>query len=358
MSMQIPVRPVSLLQLAAVIGERLLALVTSRFVVVVSTTCAVMYGGLWVAALLQHNGVVGRWLPVPVADSVILSRSGAELRPGEPDAAQLDARRQALAGSQVAPGAAGGDSSLTLEVQTAPPVDLWITDDSGGEIGTNPETGLVRLQIPEASYSGRGTDPQLVSIPHAAGRYHIELLGTTTGTFQVLVRLFANDDVDHAVQYAGKGEVFEDTLLQSDVGVGTNADDGSPKLDVSPAQVLVAGKVPEQQVAGVSVTAEASPEPSTPASSPQPAPTPLPAPLVVRPRPLPKPPIPLPPVPVLPASLLQAVTAQSSGNPDAAGPAGAYGGPTPSQGQQVSDASQPLQEIIRAPEAAVDAIRR
>lgn len=353
---------------AAAVGGRLLDIVTSRSVVVVCTSCAVLYAAFWVVAVLQTNGIIHTALPIPVADAVVLRRSGARLQSAAFTTQQSEQRDQALAKSQVAPdnaSAVAPTSALTLEIQSAPPVDLWVTDDQGGQVGTNPDNGLVRLQLASASYSGKGSDPQLVSIPHAAGQYHIQLFGAGDGNFQLTVRVFRDQDVDHAVQFSGSGEVFQDTLLETLANVGQQ-DDGVPTLDVSPVQVLVAGNVPSGLVAGATTSPSASPSPSEqPASSDQGSPSPAPAPpvpaavapgpaVVVRPNPAPRPPIPLPPLPPLPPAVVNALAPSPSPSPSV-NPAGAYGSPGQlSERQFDSGVSQPLQKILKAPEAALN----
>ncbi len=331
------------------IGLRSIDVVTSRSVVVICTTCAILYAGFWAAAVLQRNGLIGNWLPVPVADAVIMNRSGAELRSASVSQQELEERRRALGRSETAPpnSALAEGSAITLEIQTAPPVELWVTDSKGGELGTNPETGLVRLQIPGGAYSGRSSNPQLVSIPHAEGQYHIQLLGTANGTFRISVRAFPGDDVNDAVQFSGTGEVFEDTLLESLAEV--SLEDGQPKLEVSPVRVLIAGKAP--QVAGVAAPApSASPEES---ASPSPEPVvqlppapPAPAPVVIRPRPAPQPPIPLPPLPVLPAQVAGVVAPPPSNVP-----APAYGVQSNRAVRMWSSSDLTPREFLKVPEA-------
>lgn len=242
-----PLRPTGFLGHAlGTLGHGALNLLTSRSVVIVSTTCAVIYAGVWIAALLQSNGLINANLPVPVSDQVVLQRGGGEMRQSAVDERDKEQRERGLAQSQTAPpGTAGpgSPSALTLEIQTGPPASLWVIDERGGEIGTNPDTGLVRLQIRNASYSGRGTDPQLVSIPDASGTYRIQLLGTANGSFSIRVRVFPGDDLNQAVQYTGTGEIFTDTLLETGAQVSLEAD-GKPQLLVTPVHVLVVGAAP------------------------------------------------------------------------------------------------------------------
>jgi hypothetical protein len=324
------------------VGGRLLDFLTARSVVVISTTCAVLYGAFWFVGVLQANGLVSTALPIAVADEVILRRSGAQLH----SAAALNQEQQAqrertLAAAQTAsddPSNANAASRVTLEVETAPPVDLWVFDDSGNGVGTNPETGLVRLQIASAAYSGKGTSPQLVSIPHASGTYHIQLASKGTGHFNLRVRSFIDDDVSNATEYSGGGDVFLDTLLQSDASVGM-ADDGTPKMEVSSVGVVLAGDVPPPSPSP-SPSLQASPDGQVAAAEAVPPAVVVPAPIAVRPlvpprapvvfrpQPVPQPPVPLPPAPALPAAIVSAIAPAPSPalvNSASPPPAGTYG---------------------------------
>lgn len=244
------------------LGSRLLGLVTSRFVVVVSTTCAILYAGVWLVGLLQVNGLVSTFLPFAVSDSVILQRSGASLRPASVGASELTQRQQALAGAKTAPGggvAAPSKAPMTLEIQASAPVNLWVMNNQHQAIGVNPQTGLVRLEIPGAKYSGAGRDPQIVSIPHASGVYQVQLIGTGAGQFELRVRAFRGSDVRNATEYVGKGEVFPDTVLQTQAVISAKKD-GSPNLQVAAVHVLLAGASP-------SASSSASPQPSASSSA-------------------------------------------------------------------------------------------
>jgi hypothetical protein len=320
------------------LGQHALAIVTSRSVVVVSTTCAILYSGLWVVGVLQANGLVSTPLPIAVGDAVILRRSGAQLRQAAVGPAEILSRQQGLAVAQRATGPASDtrDSRITLEIQTSPPLQLWVIDSADEGTGTNPESGLVRLQVPESAYSGKGSDPQLVSIPHASGTFRIQLTSTQNGHFDLRVRAFVDEDVDHATAYAGSGEIFQNTVLESQALVAFNQEGGQAQLDVTPVRVLLApdagggspspAPVPPDSLvagaqtepspstspdAGVSPATDGQPQapvvpapvlgPGRPAPAPPARPAASPAPAVFRPQPVASLPIPLP-VPELPAN--------------------------------------------------------
>ena len=64
------------------------------------------------------------------------------------------------------------------------PADLHLYDAFGQHVGKNYTTGLVDLEIPGSSYSE--ADPQTIRIhPPIAGNYHVELVGTGDGPWQL-----------------------------------------------------------------------------------------------------------------------------------------------------------------------------
>jgi hypothetical protein len=293
-------------------------------VLVISTTCAVLYAALWGIGLLQTNGLIATGLPIPVADAVILRRSGAQLRPASLASNEAAVRDQALANAQQAPGAGPGpaadaaQSPVTLELQAPAPVHLWVLDSAGHATGTNPETGLVQLQLDGSRYSGKGSDPELVSIPNAAGVYRVQLGAERYGQFELRVRAFVGDDVEHARVYAGSGEIFPNSLLETQATISFEDSAGQAQLAVAPVQVVLASPdapaspspapAPESSAESLVAGVQASPDASAAGVAAPPAPPPARAPAaapsqsppaVFRPQPVANLPIPLP-LPQLP----------------------------------------------------------
>jgi hypothetical protein len=68
------------------------------------------------------------------------------------------------------------------------PVNLYVTDPQGLSIGTDPNTGEIVNEIPDAFYSGPGTEPQVIMIPDPTdGTYSITLVGTATGDYALTI---------------------------------------------------------------------------------------------------------------------------------------------------------------------------
>jgi hypothetical protein len=238
------------------LSGRAVDLLTARNTVVVSTSCGIVYALAWLLALLQTNGLISTPLPVLLADAVIIGPSGGPLRP-----ASLSPEEQAPPTDR-SPGEPANQArsvaKVTLQIESQSPAHLWVLDDHGRRIGTDPETGLARLQIDGASYTGKGTSPELIAIPNADGDYRVQMSGRTTGSYDLHVRLLVDGDIQRVVQYRGTGEIFADTVLQTIARVLTR-EDGSPYLQVSSVQVLMKGEAPGAYVTPVNLEVQSSP---------------------------------------------------------------------------------------------------
>jgi hypothetical protein len=68
------------------------------------------------------------------------------------------------------------------------PANLLVKDPQGRLVGFDPRTGEVVNQIPYASYSGLGSEPQTVIIPDPInGTYETTLLGTASGKYSLTI---------------------------------------------------------------------------------------------------------------------------------------------------------------------------
>jgi hypothetical protein len=68
------------------------------------------------------------------------------------------------------------------------PLDILVTDPRGRKVGFDPATGVEVNEIgPDASYSGRGTTPQVIDIVNLVpGDYTLSAVGTADGPFTLL----------------------------------------------------------------------------------------------------------------------------------------------------------------------------
>ena len=78
-------------------------------------------------------------------------------------------------------------SENVLHIGVASPVDLLIVDPEGRAVGFDFASQQEVNEIPEASYSGNGTHPQLIIIPKpVAGEYSVSVFGTDTGFYDMV----------------------------------------------------------------------------------------------------------------------------------------------------------------------------
>jgi peptide/nickel transport system substrate-binding protein len=73
----------------------------------------------------------------------------------------------------------------TLSGEGNCPMLVSFIDSLGRRTGYDAETGEAVAQIPESSYSGLDSDPQLVKISSPSGNYTIELYGTGNGSYSL-----------------------------------------------------------------------------------------------------------------------------------------------------------------------------
>ena len=98
------------------------------------------------------------------------------------------------------------------------PADLYVVDPLGRAIGVDPSTRRVVNEIPGATYTGPGSEPQKVVIPDPIrGTYRITLLGTGAGGYTLSLSGYSNDqEVSHAEAtgtiISGRIESYEATV--------------------------------------------------------------------------------------------------------------------------------------------------
>lgn len=77
--------------------------------------------------------------------------------------------------------------SQYLSVESNGPVQLGLTDSQENRTGYDPQTGQASVQIPQSTYSGVGSDPQLVMVELAQGEYLIEIYPEANGNFTLKI---------------------------------------------------------------------------------------------------------------------------------------------------------------------------
>jgi Squalene-hopene cyclase C-terminal domain/Putative Ig domain/Peptidase family M23 len=109
----------------------------------------------------------------------------------------------------------GADLELVIILHS--PADLHLYDAFGQHVGKNYITGLIDREIPGSSYSE--IDPQTIRVhPPNAGNYHLELVGTGDGPWQLEIIGYQDGS---QVSYASyTGEVQIGGALATDLNVG------------------------------------------------------------------------------------------------------------------------------------------
>lgn len=80
-----------------------------------------------------------------------------------------------------------------LHITAQSPINILVTDPIGRRVGYHPDLGLLN-EIPGATYSGPGTEPQVVQIySPLQGEYTIGIFGTGTGAYTINMESLAHD---------------------------------------------------------------------------------------------------------------------------------------------------------------------
>lgn len=97
--------------------------------------------------------------------------------------------------------------ATALIIQIASPADLHLYDSEGRHVGMNYEIGMVEIEIPGATYSGPGSDPQVIRLPDPAGTYRVEILGKQKGDYTLTIEGILGDNTVFSQSFAGSTDV-------------------------------------------------------------------------------------------------------------------------------------------------------
>jgi len=189
--------------------------ITSRIVVFTCTTAALAGCTLW---LFSNGGPIS-------ANHSAATQQKASGEAGAPAGGQSLA---AASGS----GSTAVSDPVVLRIQCALPAELWVTNARGQSVGLNPVTHLVRMEISRASYSGHGTDPQLLTLPNASGTYRVTLVGLSSGMTQVAIQASRPGDLAHVSRFSGGAPIAAGQQLSDTVRV-TPTTSSTPGLSVT-----------------------------------------------------------------------------------------------------------------------------
>ena len=92
------------------------------------------------------------------------------------------------------------------------PANLLVTDPQGRRVGVDPLTGQTLMEIPGATFTGAGTEPESITLPGGIdGQYGVQVTGTASGVFHLDVFAAGSD-----------GEVMRTQVADvTSVGAGT-----------------------------------------------------------------------------------------------------------------------------------------
>jgi hypothetical protein len=86
-------------------------------------------------------------------------------------------------------------SSSVLRICLGSPANLLVTSPDGFQVGYDSISGSIINEIEGATYTGPGTEPQVITIPNPSqGSYIVQVVGTGTGGFTVTMQSLGSDD--------------------------------------------------------------------------------------------------------------------------------------------------------------------
>jgi hypothetical protein len=110
-------------------------------------------------------------------------------------------------------------SGTTIRFKVDSPVDLHIYDPLGRHIGIDYITGNIEIEIPNATYSGLGTKPQIISISNPmGGKYSVKLVGRMRGSYNLTIEGFVGVTAIYSESYSGSinpGELHVSEVMAS-----------------------------------------------------------------------------------------------------------------------------------------------
>jgi hypothetical protein len=99
------------------------------------------------------------------------------------------------------------------------PVLMMVTDNLGRRVGFNPDTTGILNEIPNATYSGRESSPQIIVVTDPCGLYWVDLLGTTDGNYTLEVKTYQEEKVTSTQNNTGRAQKDKWTSIASPVSV-------------------------------------------------------------------------------------------------------------------------------------------
>jgi hypothetical protein len=128
-------------------------------------------------------------------------------------------------------------SGANLQVVALSPVNLLVTDKYGQREGAD-ASGNVYNEIAGATYSGPGSEPQIITLPGSnIGEYSLQMFATGTGPFTITVINTAQDGSTEGTT-TWKGTVSQGETWGAEFTVYNDGSVGSGNLFVVPEYLL------------------------------------------------------------------------------------------------------------------------
>jgi hypothetical protein len=110
-----------------------------------------------------------------------------------------------------------------LKVTAHCPVNILVISPTGSRVGYDGSSKSIINEISGATYTGSGTDPQVITIPSPApGTYTVEVYGTGTGSYTITVDFIAeNGSTTSTITWTGTtspGKLDENTVQLDEQG--------------------------------------------------------------------------------------------------------------------------------------------
>jgi squalene-hopene/tetraprenyl-beta-curcumene cyclase len=97
---------------------------------------------------------------------------------------------------------------VTFKVDS--PADLHIYDPLNRHVGINYVTGEIEIEVPNSTYSGPGTEPQIITVADpVAGTYRVELVGKATGPYTLRIEGVVDSTLVYTESYSGAINIGE-----------------------------------------------------------------------------------------------------------------------------------------------------
>ena len=125
---------------------------------------------------------------------------------------------------------------LAMLLEVNPPVNVLLPGPDGRRLGFDPATEMVLNEIPDATFSGTGSEPQVFSVPTTLpGEYELLIVGTGEGEYHITVETVSEGGfVESTREIEATATVGSEELIEFDVAPEGVVTISPPIFDVPP----------------------------------------------------------------------------------------------------------------------------